>query len=310
MGPEGLELSWNWLMPCDAVLVQRPWLPMHVQVMVQAHMMGLPVWIDWDDDYAAVHPSNPSYRVFANCGEMLDRATVVADIISVSTDEIGRRRCERTKTMSKVRVIPNAAQFPGCDLNKPRMRRVCWRGGASHEFDLLNFLPVLVEIAKDKQFSYWDWCFLGDVPWQVLELMPRDRLVSDFGAEPYLYMEAMNKLMPWVHIVPLANTPFNPAKSNLAWIEASLAGAIVLAPDWQEWRRPGIANYQDKADFKEKLQAILKCYVSNKGAHPSAQFSQRWILENLSLSKVNEQRWDILNQLANVNAPRFFSKTV
>ena len=64
IGPQGHELTWDWLLSCEALLVQRPWLPVHAQLIVQAKMMGIPVWVDWDDDYLSIHPSNPSARHF------------------------------------------------------------------------------------------------------------------------------------------------------------------------------------------------------------------------------------------------------
>jgi hypothetical protein len=47
-------------------------------------------------------------------------------------------------------------------------------------------------------------------------------------------------------MVPLHVSDFNRAKSNIGWIEAVHAGAITVAPDFQEWRRPGVINYACK----------------------------------------------------------------
>lgn len=316
LGPEGLELGWNWLARADALFVQRPWLNEHVQLMVQAKMAGLPVWVDWDDDYATVHRSNPGFPMYVGCANNLERITRLADRISVSVSEVGYRRVLQIKPpqeeiAKKFNVVPNAQHFPMTPLVKTRARRVTWRGGASHYLDLMQVLPVMSSIAREKQFADWDWCFLGDVPWEVEAAMPPERLVAGFADAPYMYLEAMSRLLPWIHIVPLADIPFNPAKSNIAWIEATIAGAVVLAPDLQEWKKPGIVNYKlgDKTDFAMKLIELLKSYRKDT-AHPNVLESREFIRAQLTLGATNGLRWRILNELANVNTPRFFSQAL
>ena len=61
----------------------------------------------------------------------------------------------------------------------------------------------------------------------------------------------MHFISPKYSVFPLVDTPFNRAKSNIAYLEAIMCGAIIVAPDWQEWRHPGVINYTD--DFKEKV---------------------------------------------------------
>ena len=62
----------------------------------------------------------------------------------------------------------------------------------------------------------------------------------------------------WLAVVPLKDNLFNHAKSNLAWIEATCAGAMTLAPDWPEWRRPGVSNYESPLNFKKLLRERLE----------------------------------------------------
>ena len=300
VGPEGKELTWDWLLPCDAVFLQRPWLPVHAQVIVQAKMMGLPVWVDWDDDYLSIHPSNPSARHFQYEGmrQNMERITRLADAITVTTGELKERRAVDLpeNQRDKIRVVPNACQWP---LREPNgaARRVTWRGGQSHEVDLCSVLEQMVELAKDPQFAKWEWCFLGEVPWQAKLKMPPQRLLSDFGAEPWLYMESMNRLEPWVHIVPLEFNRFNLCKSNLAWLEASAAAAIVVAPDMPEWRRPGVLLYRDAESFKRVLKGALEMYADPSAGHALVKQSQKFIQELLTLETLNKIRWTILNQL-------------
>ena len=87
-------------------------------------------------------------------------------------------------------------------------------------------------------------------------------------------------------ITPLCDTPFNRAKSNISWIESTVAGAVCVAPDFPEWNRPGIINYGPTRPFKDAVLEALE--VANHGFENKK--SEEFIRENLMLSTVNQKR--------------------
>jgi hypothetical protein len=311
------EMNWAWLTSCDALFMQRPFTPKHAQVIVMAKMAGLPVWVDWDDDLCSVPAYNPKADLYVPevVRPNIDRITRLADMVTVSTEALLKSRTEALgkllqadgnrgpstagkmpAELGKVRVIPNACMWPFSDL--PRCKRISWRGGASHDGDLMHVLPTLNELSRAPQLSLWKWLFIGDINWMVPDAIPQANFEHDPGADVYLYMRIFQQLAPFVHIVPFANNPFNRARSNLAWLEATSAGAVVLAPDWEEWRRPGIINFRDMDEFKARLKVICSQFRSADGVHPNVHESRRFISENLLLPVVNRMRWDLLNELA------------
>ena len=42
-----------------------------------------------------------------------------------------------------------------------------------------------------------------------------------------------------------------------AWLEGTFAGCAVLGPDFEEWRRPGIANYSDQDSFYNQMKSLI-----------------------------------------------------
>jgi hypothetical protein len=49
-------------------------------------------------------------------------------------------------------------------------------------------------------------------------------------------------------VVPLVNDAFNRCKSNIAWIEATNAGAVTIAPSYlPEFRGPAMHPLQDQS---------------------------------------------------------------
>ena len=96
--------------------------------------------------------------------------------------------------------------------------------------------------------------------------------------------------------VPLIEDGMNRCKSNIAWIEATAAGAVTIAPDWVEWQKPGVLNYNGLDEFKSMLMRPLDDAPERWAA------SRDYIMENLTLNKVNEQRARIVRELVNSEA--------
>jgi len=297
-------LSWDWLGGCDALMLVAPSNAAQCQLAVKAKMMGLPVWVDWDDDLTCVPRYNPAAQHFdpAAMAANLQMLTRVADVVTVSTEEIKRRRAAAVKSdeAKKIRVLPNASHwdFPPAD----RSRLITWRGWGNHDADIVDVLPAIAEISKLPQFCNWKWFFMGEPGWRVMEALPpsEGKTVTPyeydpgFDKDPFLYMKALASLTPWLHIVPLQDNPFNRCRSNLAWIEATAAGALVLAPDWEEWQRPGVTTYTDADDFKVKLRALIEAYKAH-GVAGKVQESRDYITGKLLLKTINQQRWEIIN---------------
>lgn len=313
-------LSWSWIHRNDALLLQRPFRPEDVRAAVHAKMMQRPVWVDWDDDLTSVPPHNPYHHLYdhAKMRQTIAKLATLADVVTVTTERLAERIKEvsglkpkvssppgapptrdlRLQTAdSKLLVLPNACHWPR-ELERsatiPRQRRVTWRGGKSHNEDILEFLPAIAELARLPQFSQWKWCFLGEPPWQVKQALPAERL-EFFAEDIFHYLPSFGYLAPWVNIVPLKDDLFNRSKSNLAWIEGTCAGAITLAPDWYEWWRPGVVNYKSSEEFKKVLRGVMS---EIRTTTPYVERSRDYIRRELLLDHVNAARWKILNNFA------------
>ena len=92
--------------------------------------------------------------------------------------------------------------------------------------------------------------------------------------------------------VPLHDNPFNRAKSNIAWIEGSYAGAVCVVPAW--WNVPGALSYTDGPSYYEAIKSVIKGEVDKKKLNAEAW---EFIMDTLPLSKVNVERLQIINSL-------------
>jgi hypothetical protein len=72
---------------------------------------------------------------------------------------------------------------------------------------------------------------------------------------------------------------------------------VTVAPDWPEWQRPGVVNYDGRDQYRDRLIELIKTW--NEGEpHPNVALSRDWIAANVSPAQINAKRWEIINQMA------------
>lgn len=304
-----LAWCWDWFTACDAVLFLDPFTQADKDAIFFAKTAGTRVWVDYIDDLFAVRLSNPGGAgllgqpevIRQNVGQIIEWADVT------STTTRGLRA--RLPHPERVVVIPESCRWPAFDF--PRKKLVTWRGLASHEEDLETALPAIKAVAHDPLFADWEWAFFGDPSWKVTEAVPKENLVIVPSCAPYQFMQLWAGQAPFLHLVPLADNQFNRGKSNLAWLEASAAGAAVLAPEWHpEFAGAGVVRYHagviehnGKLDLESALRQELARW--NGGAmHPCVAASRERIYPDLTTPAVNRLRWAVLDKLGEKEQPQ------
>lgn len=314
----GLDVNWATLKGCDALFLQRPALAPHVRMVDMAKANGKPVWIDYDDWLFSVPHSNKASRLYNNPTVQNNMSSLIAkaDVISVSTEHLAgliRVILDRLKRGAqsepglildpdKVFVVPNAYDqdlMTELTLSKePQKKMVSWRGSGTHDKDLLGVTPEIGRCVKNHMD--WTYSFIGEPFWLTMELLDQAagegnrNVLAIETLDPIEYLSFILKTKPALMIVPLDDCDFNRSKSNIAWLESTHAGAVTLAPNFEEWRRPGIINYKDAKDFELKLESFLRGEID--GEH-HWKLSRDFILKNITLQKVNEIRKNILLKL-------------
>jgi hypothetical protein len=314
------DASWASMKSCDAIFMQRCHLDHHQQIVDLAVDHRKPVWADYDDDLFTVPPSNPTYPIYGNPKIQANVTGILAkcDVLSVSTHMLAAKFGAILKSFAgidhkirgakldptKIVVVPNAYDTeilePITMLTKrPEPRKmVVWRGSGTHDKDLMTFTAPMAEVIASH--LDWNFNFVGSPFWWTIEqlgaipgIKPNTITVAP-PIDPIQFFIFLREVRPALMIVPLDDCPFNRAKSNIAWVEATHAGAVTLAPDWEEWRRPGIINYKDRADFGRLMGEFLDGKI-DADAH---WFQSRdFIVQNLTLTKVNHLRELILRNL-------------
>lgn len=267
----------------DVVFMQRPCNENHLAIARLAKQLKKPLWVDWDDLLTEIPATNKAHYRLPIYKRVVPEIAHMADLITVSVAELSDRLCG-----GKAHVLANAwdERFFKANATNASGPVLIWRGGETHEADLEAFSDAF---SIGIEHRLW---MLGRPGWRIQQRLPHAK-VKEFGSIQ-AYMEFFQGLGGRVLFVPLVDDAFNRCKSNIAWQEATLAGCIVVAPDWPVWHLPGVINYKDAKDAQRLLSEILASSTTYQLMHKR---SMKHLESYWRLSDINIKRMQLVNRL-------------
>jgi hypothetical protein len=288
-------IDWYNLIGADILLFQRPFSEQHFAAIKMARNMNIKIIVDYDDDLFNIPQDNPVHLGFEPHKETMKSICQIVDEVWVSTDAIRRTISFWNKNIT---IIPNAHNDYLLPVNKKKefnieTKKVAYRGGTTHEVDVYSKVDEWADIINNnKDFEFY---FLG-ARFLFLESLCGDNYNAMVGMHIIDYFKFFSELNPNIFIYTLKDTPFNRAKSNISWIEATYAGASVIAPEFlpEFANMPGIITYNESMSeiFNNIKQPLNRLAITN-------DLSWKYIKENLLLSQVNNKRYQSLLALKN-----------
>lgn len=183
-----------------------------------------------DDLITQLDPSNPFRKInSADSHVRMKYALQRCDRMVVSTEFLA----EKFHTlMADIRIVPNCLEqelwLPLSSRKRTsRKPRIGWAGGTTHQGDL-----VLIKEAIEQTCHEADWVFFGMCPEEIRPLIAEYHEFGDFHEYP-ARLAALNLDLA---VAPLAQTPFNQAKSNLRLLEYGVLGIPVVCTDIDPYR--------------------------------------------------------------------------
>lgn len=281
--------SWDLLVQYDILFMQRPHDTGYVDLAGLARLHKLKVWLDFDDPLWSVNPDSPAHAYYQQeeTRTAIERVISLSDAITVSTPVLAQSVKEYYD--KEAVVIPNAAdlnrlQWMAPSLKKePQKPTLCWRGSSTHFEDMMQFKPMMDMLDKELDLA---WRFYGaDMYFARKGLKDCTHIgTMDFT----LYQHTLRVDAGQIMFVPLADNHFNRCKSDIAAIEATVAGMVPIVPPWWEL---GF----DMPDMYEGLKFMV---TANNATRESTWGACRdFVLEHRNLSKENLKRMEVINSL-------------
>lgn len=281
-------------MKFDLVLVERAITQMAYQIISHCKNQGTAVWVDFDDNILEIPHYNKARDFYnsQNVMQIVQACMANADIFSVSTKHL--KDLYQSYTPNEILLVNNAwhdvkFQLMPKSAPQPNVKNIAWRGGGKHEGDLYPVRTTLKESIVDKKTN---WTFYGFNPWFLGGDLNYN--YTDFS-NLYSYFKMFFTSNIDFLVVPLAKNNFNRSKSNCSWIEATIAGAVCVAPTYlDEFLKDGIVNYNTNAELKIALARIAKGKINHAKL---LQTSREELQSKYKLTEINKLRLDRIKNL-------------
>ena len=250
--------TWHNLFMGDIYYIPRPQGRQYLNNIVAIKKLKKKIWIDWDDDFMSLPKHHPSYAVYNNIEEM--KATLesikLADVVTVSTQYL---KDLLTPYNSNIILVRNAFNdyFHTFKESPKRNTDIYWRGSQFHRGDLYTFKDQMRNLITNHPNK---WIFNGGDDHWFLHLETKEhstKIIHEPARDVITYMEMLTMYNPLVVHVPLEDNKFNRSKSNIALVEACLAGTIPVCPDWEEWQLGGALNYSTPQQYEDLIKQSI-----------------------------------------------------
>lgn len=295
------EWAFGTVQMLDIAFFQRPSTKGELEAIRICKRLNVPVIVDYDDLLFDIPSDNPAHRMYMNKETQDAIISIIreATCVWVSTSEL--KRCLQLKEMAlneKVYVVPNALDNFGLCFGQraeppPANRRqaaVIWRGSPTHTRDVMEFSPEIEAVASENPKT--SFVFVGWNPWFLTDRMQPQQAICSGALPVGEFMDFLYATGARIGQVPLHDSRFNKCKSNIAWLEMTWAGGVVLAPDWEEWRKPGIVSYRTADDYADGLNSL--CRMDPEELAKLHTMSWEHIKNHFTLSTVNDIRMNTM----------------
>jgi len=282
-------IEWSVAHACDALFFQRPFSSNHMKAIHFLRSLGKPLWTDFDDCIWQLPRYNTSWDVYnADAQEQSRIAAAISNVVTASTDRLAEYMKNHVAPDAEIRVIPNTLPDDYQWAQQDHEKIVIYRGMRGHLGDLDTVAEELDAVAETH--PDWEFVFVGCDPF-MLE-MKNKRVVKPMPLPEF--HRFLRECKASIFINPLRDNEFNRCKSNISWLEASVAGAAFIGPDFEEFRRPGAMTYAP-GTFGETLSELIELPAEVRAAF--VRESRTYIDAHLRHRNVNPARAAIIEEL-------------
>ena len=286
----------------DIILAQRQHNATFYRTLREAAFLGKTLVYEIDDNVHAVHANSPAYTAYKPGGEAVHgvkRFIEASDGLFTTSAELASQYSEFSK---RTWVLPNQIDFGIRDWETPVERHpdlkdkvvIGWAGSITHQDDYAPIKHVVKPILE--KYPHTMFCIVSayqtmDIFLKELDL-PADRVVKlepvDFDKYPSLPAQFD------IGLIPVVNTTFNRAKSDLKIIEYLARGvpyvASKLAP-YVRFHQETDGQYGYIADSPEQwIDAISRLVEDETDRKNRSESGMQYVKEFRSGAN-NAWRW-------------------
>lgn len=278
-----IDIRWNRgqilpsdLLWADVALAFRPCNAAQVGVLQAAKQSGCRIVLDYDDDLLNIPIEHGAYASLSGAAPYVRAALALADVVWVSTPELGQALGH-----PKSFVVPNAILESDLPAGPNKMiYAAAWRGSVMGFYDLWDKEAEYQDMARGSK--YFDWIGYKPPYKSIKSCETKFHPWDHNAAGHFTRLKSLGLNVLWK---PLSPTKFNDSKSNIAWIEATVAGGVCLTDATRQKKQHTWAcclsemTYNEdliKKTWRDSVDMIRLCYLldrANNIRRESLEFS-------------------------------------
>lgn len=258
------------IMSADVVVMFRPSSEKSLGFVQLCQRLGCKVILDVDDDLWNLDPFHPAFQEFEGYRDTARAIFDVADYVWTSTKQL----MYAADCFGRGQVMQNAilaSELPKEPTEWKGKGIACWRGFNNQVADVLSDRARKWYAENIDRFDRWQFAgYLPDLPHGANVQFLRK-------TDPLSYFMNLQRTGANVIWKPLKECKFNDAKSNIAWIEATMIGACC------------VTNYAGKEGWEFALPDFPE---TPEHANLAWLLSVEEIERRYNLLEVNERRFN------------------
>lgn len=277
----------------DLFIMHSPMSLDEYNVFAYIKNAGKPILLDYDDLIWNMPPHWANQTMYYPAVYNASVACLMnADYITVSTNRLKSEIENMFNPPAFIQVIENGVHpslVEKATWNKPDGKtKVLWRGNDSKLGDLYLIKDVI------KPYDGIDWMWFGVKPWFLLKQYGGQfDWLTVFTSVPFeRYISELCNRGHGYGLAPLMDHLCNQCKSNVAWLENVVAGAVTIVPQ-------GLAPYDDVPALEYDDSDELECLLSNLHEDDAVgvfELAKLRVLEYYDVTVINKQRVRALEQ--------------
>ncbi len=260
---------------------------------------GKVIIYDTDDYLHGLPDYHPNKKFIESSMQLLgmDELCNMSDLITMSTPYLKQLYEKKYKT--PIIVFPNCLRVEDWDnLGSHSLDtiNIGWGGGVEHYEDLKLIVPDIKKLLeKEKNYRLVMVNFPGVIyqpKYQdCLEGIPMNKRICFYGTMPHQVSNYYHFLD--VGLAPLIDNDFNRSKSNIKYLEYSMAGIPTVASDLTPYQGEGIISVTSKGSWGEAIEQALNLHPITADQRREAVIKKYSIENNIKLWK--DTFWDLCN---------------
>jgi glycosyltransferase involved in cell wall biosynthesis len=228
-----------------------------LHVLLAKRAVGAKLVVDLDDDFWNVNEKNYAYKFHYPGGEKNNALRFLikeCDAIVASTRQLADV-VKHWNPSKDITVIPNTIDTSiwnnPIKKNDTGTVRIGWISSMNHTQDIPEFVEAIDEVLKKyPQAEFWTIGSWDDV-YKALPRVTYVRPTSRYKDYP----KFLQGLGLDISIAPIVSDKFNESKSNIKWLEATMAELPTVASNWGPYK-DSITNYKTGYLAKNKNEWV------------------------------------------------------